>query len=412
MSHGRRRAVTLIAGGTLLSAATGGIVAAVTSGGAAAATAPGLSESCQPLTTTSASPSPSATKASATPTPSTSPTTAAPTTAAPTTQAPTTPPPSSQAPTTPPPSSQAPTSPPPSSQAPTTPPPSETPTGTPTTSTPTGSPTAAAADGAVDGVSGRPIVLAAFQAPAATTIPTSLCVGVVPLQQSSDRGQAATWEVGAWTEGGNVPDAKLQLAATAGTGVPTFTFGCAKGNGTSACDLGAVDAGSAQRLFQAQVSVPLTATGLSAVSLAVTGSAANISLDPTASASVVVLAAGSPAGASLPPSTINPSGFAFPSPTASAGGNAADLFPTVAPGSSVKDSPVANVSALKGGTPIGSEVAEGAGLAALGVAMLLAITRVSLRRPTPRHAANSAAAAAPPPDKTASGTADETDSSV
>jgi hypothetical protein len=255
----------------------------------------------------------------------------------------------------------------------------------------------------MDSVDGQPIVLTAFQAPAATTTPVSLCVGVVPLQSSADRGQAATWEVGAWTEGGNVPDAKLQLAATAGAGVPTFTFGCAKGNGTSACDLGAVDAGSAQRLFQAQVSIPLTATAITAVTLAVSGSAVSLPVAPAASASVVVLAAGSPASASLSPSTINPSSFAFPSPTASPGGNASGLFPTVAPGSSLGASPVANVSALRGGTPIGSEIAEGAGLAALGVAMLLAITRVSLRRPTPRHAANSTAstaAAAPPPEKT------------
>jgi hypothetical protein len=239
--------------------------------------------------------------------------------------------------------------------------------------------------------------LTAFQA--ASTTPVSLCVGVVPLQPSSDRGQAAKFEVGAWTEGGNVPDAKIQLQSTAGVGVPAFTFGCASGNGTSACDLGAVDAGSAQRLFQAEVNVPLTAT-ITAVSLTVTGSAANLATAPAASTSIGVLAPGSPAGASVPSlPSITASGFAFPSPTMSPGGSAAGLFPTVAPGSgTVGASPVANVSALGGGTPIGTEIAEGAGLAALGVAMLLAITRLSLRRPAPRHAANSTAAAAPPPE--------------
>jgi hypothetical protein len=220
----------------------------------------------------------------------------------------------------------------------------------------------------------------------------------VPLQQSSDRGQTAQWEVGAWTQGGNVADAKIQLSATAGAGAPTFTFGCASGNGTSTCDLGAVDATSAQRLFQAAVNVPLTATALNAVSLTVTGSTANLALSPAATASVTLLAAGTPTPSSsstLP--AIAASGFAFPTPTASPGGNASGLFPTVAPGSTGNESPVANVSALhSGGTPIGSEIAEIAGLVALATAMVLAITRLSIRRPAPRHAANSAVAATPP----------------
>ncbi|HXT90510.1 MAG TPA: hypothetical protein VN714_14755, partial [Trebonia sp.] len=92
--------------------------------------------------------------------------------------------------------------------------------------------------------------------------------------------------------------------------------------------------------------------------------------------------------------------FAFPTPTASPGGNAAGLFPSVAPGSQAgNESPVANVSALhSGGTPIGSEIAEIAGLVALATAMVLAITRLSIRRPAPRHAAGSAVAATPPPE--------------
>jgi hypothetical protein len=233
-----------------------------------------------------------------------------------------------------------------------------------------------------------------------STTPASLCVGVVPLQQSSDLGQPARWEVGAWAQGGTVPAARIQLQSTAGAGTPVFTFGCANGNGTSACDLGAVDAGSAQRLFQAEVTVPLTATTVKAVSLTVTGIAANLAAAPAASAALVVLAPGTPAGASLSPlPNITSSGFAFPAPTVNPGGSAADLFPTVAPGSQAAgQSPVANVSALSSGTPVSSAVAEGAGVAALGLAMVLAITRVSLRRPAPRHAANTAAAEPVPPE--------------
>jgi hypothetical protein len=250
------------------------------------------------------------------------------------------------------------------------------------------------------GGSGQTIVLTAYQATASAT-PTSsapatavdLCVGVAPLQQSNVRGQASQWVVGAWTTGGNVPDAKIQLQSSAGAGLPVFSFGCGSGNGTSVCDLGALDASSAQRQLQAEVTVPLTATTVTSVGLTVTGGAANLATDPAAAASVVVLSAASAVAANLPLSTTP--GVTAPIPTVSPGGSAAGLFPTVGPGGTGA-SPVANVSPI-GGSSLGSEVAEGAGVAALGVAMLLAITRLSFRRPAPRHAANSTVAAAPPP---------------
>jgi hypothetical protein len=236
----------------------------------------------------------------------------------------------------------------------------------------------------------------AASTPAASTAAVSLCVGVAPLQTSGVLGQVSQWEVGAWTEGGNVPDAKIQLQSTAGAGIPVFSFGCGNGNGTSVCDLGAVDASSAQRQLQAEVTVPVTATTVTSVGLTVTGSAAGLATNPAAAASIVVSASASSTGTV---STM-PLG-AFPSSSVSPGGSAAGLFPTVGPGSpQARATPVANVSAL-GGSPLDSEIAEGAGVAALGVAMLLAITRLSFRRPAarpaPRHAANSTVAAAPPP---------------
>lgn len=220
-----------------------------------------------------------------------------------------------------------------------------------------------------------------------------MCVGVLPLQESSQRGQAAQWTVGAWTLGGNVPDAKIQLQSSAGAGTPTFSFGCGTGDGTSTCDLGAVDAASAQRELQAEVTVPVTATTVTAVSLTVTGTAANLAMDPAAAGSVIILTT-SAVGANVSPlSAMVPPGVAAPSPTVSPGGSAASLFPTVAPSTR----PVANVSAL-GGTPVGSKIAEAAGLAALGVAMVLAVARVSFRRPELRHAANSTVATDPAPE--------------
>src|SRR6202042_2622024 len=113
------------------------------------------------------------------------------------------------------------------------------------------------------------IMLTAFRAAAAAT-PVNLCVAIRPLQQSTVRGQASQWEVGAWTENGNLPDARITLQSSAGAGAPAFVAGCAS-SGTSTCDLGAVDSASTQRLFQAEVTVPVTATTVTAVSLTVSG---------------------------------------------------------------------------------------------------------------------------------------------
>lgn len=383
MAHGHRRAVTLIAGSALLTAASGGAVAAL-AGSAAAATAPGISGSCEPLRSVSAP----HTNAPATAAPPATATTPAPT-PTPTDTTPTpTPTPAGTTPTsTPSPTDTAP------APAPTPTDTAPTPTPAPATPTPTDTPTTSAT---AAGASGQAIVLAAFRAAAASTTPASLCVGVLPLQQSSVRGQAAQWEVGAWAQGGNLPDAKIRLQATAGAGTPSFSFGCENGNGTSACDLGAVDASSAQRLFQAEVTVPLTAATVTAVSLTVTGSAAGLATDPAAAATIIVQAPASPVAATSL-SAMPPPGIAAPTPTLSPGGNAAGLFPAVSPSPQAEgEAPVASVSALSGAAE-NSEIAEGAGLAALAAAMLLTVTRVSLRRPAPRHAASSAAATPPPP---------------
>jgi hypothetical protein len=253
----------------------------------------------------------------------------------------------------------------------------------------------------VSSVSGQAIVLAAYIAaattPAAGTSGVNLCVGVAPLQPANQRGQVSQWAVGTWTVGGNVPDAKISLQASTGAGAPVFSFGCGTGNGTSVCDLGAVDASSVQRQLQAEVTVPVTATTVTAVSLTVTGSAANLPLGPAATASVTVSSSAA-SGASLSPMSAVPIGAGSSTSTLSPGGSVASLFPTVGPGST----PVANVSPIAGGSPLGSAVAEVGGLAALAVAMLLAVTRLSFRRPTARpvgrHAAGSTVAAAPPAD--------------
>jgi hypothetical protein len=237
---------------------------------------------------------------------------------------------------------------------------------------------------------------------AAATTPASLCVGILPLQQSRERGQAAQWTVGAWAEGGIIPDATLKLQVTPpGGGTVAFTVGCAAGNGTSSCHLGAVDAASTQRQLQAQVTVPLTAATVTSVTLTVTGSAAGLRTDPNASASIPVLAPPVPVGA-MPPLPGDIPGITAPTPTLSPGGNSAGLFPTLSPSPATPDprstgpegaSQVANASTVSGtSNQVGAEVA---GLAALALAFIFAFTRVSVRRPTPPAAGTAAVPEAP-----------------
>jgi hypothetical protein len=241
---------------------------------------------------------------------------------------------------------------------------------------------------------------------AATTAQVNLCVEVAPLQQSRERGQAAQWAVAAWTTGGNLPDVKIQLQATpASAGTPLFTFGCGSDDGTSLCDLGAVDATSALRELQAQVTVPVTAATVTSVSLKATGIAANLHTDPAAAAAMTILAPPTPVAASvtLPADTLPEFTPTAGNSTLSPGGNASGLFPTVAPQSqtpaprsagTADARQVANTSALPAGSStLGAQVA---GLAALALAGVFALTRISIRRPGSAAAADTAAAGPPP----------------
>jgi hypothetical protein len=191
------------------------------------------------------------------------------------------------------------------------------------------------------------------------------------------------WSVIAWAVGGNVPNVTIQLqAAPVSAGAPAFTIGCASGNGTATCALGTVDAGYAQRQLQAQLTVPATAA-ITSVSLTAAGSAAGLLASPSASAPVVILTS-----ADATPSL--PAGLLTGTATASPAGSAGDLFPTVSPSSAGGATQVANTSAL---SPGGHLAVQLAGLAALVAAFLLAVTRVSIRRP---GAVSPGGAGAPP----------------
>jgi hypothetical protein len=220
-------------------------------------------------------------------------------------------------------------------------------------------------------------------------------------QASSERGQPAQWTVSAWTTGGNIPDAIIRLQATHGSGKPEFSFGCGTYDGTSSCDLGAVDAKSAERQLQAQLTVPVTASTITSATLTVIGSAAYLPKDPKAYATVTITPSPAPEIVTSPLPVGSLPGIPAASPTLSPGGNAAGLFPTLepspTPSSTQKAStrPVANTSALpEGASVVGAQLL---GLAALGLAFVLAVTRLSIRRPL--APASPAAGSAEPPAK-------------
>jgi hypothetical protein len=290
----------------------------------------------------------------------------------------------------------------------------------------------------------------------------SLCVSVAGAHSSTQRGHAAQWTVSAWTTGGNVPDATIRLLATpASGGAPGFSAGCGDGDGTSACDLGPVDANSAPRQLQAQLTVPVTATTVKSLSLTATGSAAHLTKDPQASGTVSITAPASttappnpathapptqapptqapatPASAPPAPAPPNPAvqdpaaqdpgaqslanepapvtvtsplpvgslpGIPAVSPTVNPGGNAASLFPKLNPARSKDQSQSSKKAHTRpvadtSALPEGDAVinAQLAGLAALAVAFALAVTRLTIRRRPTPTKATTETGETPPP---------------
>jgi hypothetical protein len=246
-------------------------------------------------------------------------------------------------------------------------------------------------------------------------------VAIARSQSSRDRGKPAQWIVSTWTRGGNVPDVIIRLRATPASVSPVFSFGCGSHDGTPACDLGAVDASSAVRQLKAQVTVPVGATAVRSVRLVVMGSAAHLPTDPYAAAAVTITAAppptpppGSPTPTVSPVLTFSPlpvgtlpgvqAAANGAGPTLSPGGNAGNLFPTLAlakgaKGKKASTRVVANVSALPGGASV--IAAQLVGLLALGLGFLLAVTRMTVRRRPSQRAAKAPDTDNPDTDNTA-----------
>jgi hypothetical protein len=240
--------------------------------------------------------------------------------------------------------------------------------------------------------------------------------------------------VSAWTKGGNVPDAIVRLQATPASVTPQFSFGCGSSNGTASCDLGAMDAKSAERQLQAESMVPATESSVKSVRLSVIGSAASLPKDPKAFATLTIKGTASvtpptPSTSPLPVGSLPGVPAANPTTgaTLSPGGNASGLFPTLKPSPSssgsasssskaalnAKARQAADTSALPESAPvIGAQLA---GLAALLVAFVLAVTRFSIRRrPVPATSGPAAPAtpAAPAAEPTAAPAAEPTASAA
>jgi hypothetical protein len=221
---------------------------------------------------------------------------------------------------------------------------------------------------------------------------------VQPASSSIQRGQTALWTVTAWAQGGNVPDATIRLMAAPASLKPVFSFGCGSHDGSASCDLGALDAKSAQRQLQAKIAVAASATTVTSVRLTAAASAAGLTKDPQASATTSVTAASTPTTSPADPSAPGTTDLSpltvgnlpylpSASPVLSPGGNAAGLFPTLTPSAdptAAKQDPqktqavANNTSALPQEAPVVG--AQLAGLGVLALAFLLAVARLSLRR--------------------------------
>ena len=432
IAHVQPVVVGVVTGGVLVAAATGFSLPPVELT-AAVAVSTGAVQQCQPLPlstssptatptptgTPSGSPSPqpstsdptATTSPTATPTASKSPTASTdPSPSAHTATATTSPSASSKASTSAEPSTTTATAKPTASSTPApTKTSSATATATKPSATQTQTKTASAASKAT--TSATPTSSAAVADPAASSSPTasatsptaqpgqvSLCVAVQPAKSSIQRGQTALWTVTAWAQGGDVPDATIRLTAAPASLKPTFSFGCGSHDGSTSCDLGALDAKSARRQLQAKIAVAASATTVTSVRLTATASVAGLTTDPRASATTSVTAAASPAatnsadpsvpdGTDVAPLTAgNLPYLPSASPVLSPGGNAAGLFPALTPSAdppAAKQDPqktqaVANTSALpQGATVIGAQLA---GLAVLALAFLLAVARLTFRR--------------------------------
>jgi hypothetical protein len=225
-------------------------------------------------------------------------------------------------------------------------------------------------------------------------------VSVQRSQSSIKRGQTAGYVVQVSTKNGTASDVSVALTAQPSSQQPTFTSGCAK-DGTASCSLSSVTTKATS--LNAQIAVASNATSVSSVKLTATASVVTTTKwTPPAAAetTTVAAAAAKSSSASASPSAaehmaVLPLG-PIPALNGQASmfigaGNAANLFPTIGPAHGASPSPTATAQPTKRNTGPVSEAspvslgtpvftAQVAGLIALGLAIMLTVTRLSVRR--------------------------------
>jgi hypothetical protein len=228
-------------------------------------------------------------------------------------------------------------------------------------------------------------------------------VSVQRSQTSIKRGQTASYVVQVSTKNGTVSDVSVALTAQPSSQKPTFSGGCAKDDGTASCHLSSVTTKATS--LNAQVAIASNATSVSSVKLTATASVVTTTkwTPPAAAETTAVTAAAAKSSGAASPSAaehvaVLPLG-PIPALNGEASmfigaGNAANLFPTIGPSPGASPGPtaaaasaqptkqntgpVSEASPVSLGTPVFT--AQVAGLIALGVAIMLTVTRLSVRR--------------------------------
>jgi hypothetical protein len=227
-------------------------------------------------------------------------------------------------------------------------------------------------------------------------------VSVQRSQASISRGQQAAYVVRVSTENnGSAADVTVALTAQPSGQKPTFTSGCAKGAGTARCAVSTVSDKQPVSL-KAQIPVAASATSVTSVKLIATASIVTTEKwTPPSAAETVAVTAASASPAKSPgssPAGVSPGGALPLGPIPSlngvfsqliGAGNAAGLFPAINPSATPSPSPgtpapdgqrrpVPDSSAIAFVAP--GLTGQVAGLIALAVAVMLTVTRLSLRK--------------------------------
>ena len=221
------------------------------------------------------------------------------------------------------------------------------------------------------------------------------------VKASVARGQSAAYIVQVSTkDGGSASGVTVALTSQPSSQKPLFTGGCGDSNGSASCPVGAVS-DKQPVTVHAQIPVASDATSVSSVKLTATASITTSAkwAPPAAAETVAVTAAAASGGGSSSSAPPTAPGTTLPlgpvpnlnsvSSSLIGAGNASELFPAISPGATPSPSP-GNGTDRRNAAPVPGSSAiafvqpgltgQVAGLIALAVAVLLTVTRLSLRR--------------------------------